>query len=101
MRKHRLEIGEQRQVDSRSRQLSRIESCSYDGFVPEGRTKLHVSARTREHRPAGKKSSALRTDELHERDKNSVLRCDVAYEALPALKRSRSGSIIRSRNNPT
>src|SRR5260370_3067099 len=99
MRQHRLQIGEQWQIDARSRELGGIESRSDDCFVPEGRAKLHISPWTGDHRAAGEKPSAFRADEMHECDENSMLRCDVAYETIPALERSRSGPFIRPRNN--
>src|SRR5438105_4093615 len=101
MRKHRLQIGKQWQIDARSRELGRIERRGDDCFVPEGGTKLHISAWTRDHRAAGEEPSAFRADELHERDENSMLRCDVARETFPALDRSRPGPIIHPRNNST
>jgi len=73
MRKHRLQIGEQRKLDTRSSQLRGVECDRRDGLFPQWCPQFHVAPRPGNDRASGKSLPALEADEMNQRRKHSML----------------------------
>jgi hypothetical protein len=84
MRRHRLEVGDERHVGARAHEVSEVSRRGDDGFLPQRAPHADVALWSRYRRGAREHLAALAPDEVREHHVDPVLVGNVPRQALPA-----------------
>ena len=94
MRKHRLEIGDERHVGPRARDVGQIDASPRARVLPERRPAANVALRARRRTTPPGRLSAFAAHEVRERDIHAMLVGDVADQPIPAADARRAGDVV-------
>jgi len=94
MRRHRLQVGDERHVRTRASDVGEVDARHDERFIPERAARAQFTTRAGQHGGAGKLFSTFGAGEVGQRDVHAVFVRRVARQPLPSRHARRLCRIV-------